>query len=115
MDVDGDALLPIGAEVGASALAPGLLPASVGGRPVHKSLLLTVVESWLPAAISTVKFAVPRTMRITNTWRGDHPDRAGGRLSRGWTRGRGAGLGQAGMVMSEKAKNFQPDGTRVRA
>ena len=31
-------------------------------RPVHKSPSLTVAESWLPTAISTAKFAVPRTI-----------------------------------------------------
>ncbi len=31
-------------------------------RPVHKSPWLTVAESWLPIAISSVKFAVPRTI-----------------------------------------------------
>jgi hypothetical protein len=36
-------------------------------RPVQKSPLLIGAESWLPAAISTVKFAVPRTIRIANT------------------------------------------------
>ena len=38
-----------------------------------------------------------------------------GQPGRGRTRGRGAGLGHAGMMMSETAKNFHPDAVRVRA
>jgi hypothetical protein len=49
-----------------------------GGRTdpaVHKSPSLTVAESWLPTAISTIKFAVPRTIRIANSEGGDRVGR----------------------------------------
>ena len=43
-------------------------------QPVHKSPSLTAAKSWLPTAISTAKFAVPRTMCFQvhpPTWRGE--------------------------------------------
>jgi hypothetical protein len=67
-------LLLIGAEAGASACIlcdrPDRLPLSRAVapiRPVHKSPSAPSGESWLPTAISTVKFAVPPLMPH---WRG---------------------------------------------
>jgi hypothetical protein len=54
---------------------PGVVRAVAPIRPVHKSPSFPTIESWLLTVVSTVALAVSKTMRITNTWRGDHPDR----------------------------------------